>query len=60
MPRKEPPAAVDLRIVVVIKRAANSIMRMGVHAPTLRIMRIALGALLHFADGGLRAGEHVR
>jgi hypothetical protein len=34
--------------------------RIGVRAPTLRIKRIALGALLHFADGGLQGCEHVR
>jgi hypothetical protein len=60
MPRKEPPAAVDLRIVIVGNRGAHSMMRIGVRAPTLRITGIAFGALLHFTDGSFQAGKLVR
>jgi hypothetical protein len=59
MPRKEPPAAVDLRIVVS-NRGAHGMVRIDVRAPTLRIMRIAFGALLHFANSGFQASKHVR
>ena len=60
MPRKEPPAAVDLRITVVGDSSAHGIVRIDVCAPAFRIMRITFGALLHLADGGLQASKHVR
>jgi len=59
MPRKEPPAAVDLCIVVVGDRA-HGMVCIDMRAPALRIMRIAFGAPLHLADGGLQASKDVR
>lgn len=60
MPRQEPPAAVDLLIIVVGNRGAHGMVRIDIRAPALRITRIAFGAPLHFTDSGFQAGKLVR